>query len=183
MQSVMGKIGMHSTAGQLEQTQSHARMSIEQPKAEIDMQSKKPVLHIDQSEAWAEAGLKSTKQLIQEQAEAGYRAFLEGAERRAIQGTNLMQIEQEGNPIVQQAEMNVYKDLQQIGLTYIPGPFAVKFQYERGEVDIKVTAQRPIIHAEIEQPTSKFTRGHVDVFMEQYPDLHIEVDPLFFERL
>lgn len=183
MRSVMGKIGIQTTAGQLDLTQSHAQLSIEQPKAEMNMQTKKPVLHIDQSEAWAEAGIKSTERQIQDQAEEGYRAFLEGIERRAMQGTSLMQIEHEGNPIVQQAEMNAYKELKQIGLTNIPGPFSVQFQYDRGALEINVHPQKPIVHADIKQPTSTFTRGHVDVYMDQYPELHIEVDPVFFERL
>lgn len=182
-ESATAKIGIQTTNATLDIKQPRAQLSIEQPSADVFMKTKKPILHIDQTEAWADAGSKSTERMIREAAEEGYRAFLQGTERRAMQGTELMRIEVEGNPAIDQAEQHAYKALQTIGLTYIPGPFAVRFDYEPGEVVSDITPKHPIIHAEIRQPELTFTPGDVSISLETYPSLSIDVAPLFFKRV
>ncbi len=183
MQSQMGRIGMESTASRQELSQPRADMTIEQPSAEMTINTKSAVLHIDQSQAWSDAGLKSPKQMMQEHAQQGYQAFLEGAGRRASQGSEMMRIENGGNAIVQQAETNAYKALKQLGISFIPGRFSVQFDYEPGHVDIQSTPKKPIIHAVARPVETSYIPGDLSIYMEQYPSLEIEVDPRFFERI
>lgn len=183
MQSQMGRIGMESTASRQEISQPRADMTIEQPSAKMDIHTKNAVLHIDQSQAWTDAGLKSVKQMIQEHAQQGYQAFLDGTGRRASQGTEMMRIENQGNPIVQQAEANAYKALKQLGITFIPGNFSVRFDYEPGYVDIEVTPEKPRINAMARPVEMSHVPGDLSIYMEQYSSLEIDVDPQFFERI
>lgn len=183
LQSHMGRIGMESTKAHLELAQPRAELSIEQPTAQMNIDTKDGVLHIDQTEAFAEAGLKSVKRVIQEHAQEGYQAFLEGMGRRANQGSELMRIEHGGNAIVQQAEANAYKALKELGLTFIPGPFSVQFEYERGSVDVQVTTESPRIEAHTRPVEVNYIPGNLSIYMEEYPSLEMEVDPQFFDRI
>lgn len=183
LQSNMGRIGIDSSKAFLELAQPRAELSIEQPAAQIDIETKNGVLHIDQTEAFAEAGLKSVKRSIQEHAQDGYQAYLEGIGRRASQGSELMRIEDGGNAIIQQAEANAYNALKELGLTFIPGPFSVQIEYEKGSVDIQVITESPRIEAHTRPVETNYVQGDISIYMAEYPSLEIAVDPQFFERI
>lgn len=183
VQSNMGRIGIESRRAFLELTQPRAELSIEQRAAQINIETNNGVLHIDQTEAFAEAGLKSVKRSIQEHAQDGYQAYLEGIGRRASQGSELMHIEDGSNAIVQQAEANAYESLKELGITFIPGPFSVQIQYEKGSVDIQVTTKSPRIKAHTRPVETNYVQGNISIYMSEYPSLEIAVDPQFFERI
>src|SRR5699024_1345935 len=183
LQSNMGRIGMESTKGYVGLAQPRAELSIEQPAAQMNIETKDGVLHIDQTEAFADAGLKSVKRMIQEHDQEGYQAYLEGIGRRASQGSELMRIEHGGNTIIQQAEANAYQALKELGVTFIPGSLSVQFEYEKGSVDIQVTTKSPRIEAHTRPVEINFVQGNLSIYMEEYPSLDITVDPQFFERI
>lgn len=139
--------------------------------------------YFNQTEAFADAGIKSVNRIIQEHAHEGYQAYLEGVGRRAGQGSELMRIEHDGNAIVQQAEANAYQSLKELGLTFIPGPFSVQIEYEQGSVDIDVTTKSPRIHAQTRPVEINFIQGDTSIYMKEYPSLEITIDPQFFERI
>src|SRR5699024_10951371 len=174
MHSQMGRIAMQSTSSRQQLSQPQADVTIEQPAAQLRIQTKKPSLHIDQTEAFADAGLKSVKRMIAEQAQQGYQAVLQGMGRRAAQGAALMKIEHGGNVIAQQAETNAYQNLKHIGLEYIPSPFSVQIHYESGDVDIQVTTHKPRIDAIARPPQMAHQRGDLSIYMAQHPSLQID---------
>ncbi|HLR72415.1 MAG TPA: DUF6470 family protein [Pseudogracilibacillus sp.] len=179
MDSQMARIGMTQTPAQLEMSQKNADLSIEQPKADISMQTKKGKLTIDQSQAWEEMNLMSTQRLNEKYADEGLRAALEGTGRRAEQGAELINIHHETNVIAEQAVQNQLPKVKTLSLKYIPSPLAVKFHYERGDVQIDVKENKPIIKAQMNRPEIVVNRGSVDIFMEQYNELHIDFDNLY----
>lgn len=179
----MGRIAMQSTNSRQELSQPKADMSMEQPSAQLRIQTTKPTLLIDQTDAFADAGLKSVKRVIAEQAQRGYQAFLQGVGRRAAQGSELMKIENGGQAIIQQAKANAYEGIKNIGVSYIPTPLSVQIAYDPGDVDIQVTPQKPRIHAVARPVEASHVRGDLSVYMAQSPSLHIEVEPKFFERI
>lgn len=183
MHSQMGRIAMQSTSSRQQLSQPQADITIEQPAAQLQIQTKKPSLHIDQTQAFADAGLKSVKRMIAEQAQQGYQAFLQGMGRRAAQGSALMKIENGGNVIAQQAEANAYNHPKQIGLAYIPSPLSVQIHYESGDVDIQVRTQKPRIDAIARPPQMSHIRGDLSIYMAQHPSLQIDVAPTFYERV
>lgn len=183
MQSQMGRIAMQSTNGRQELSQPQADLLMEQPSAQLRIQTKKPSLLIDQTEAFADAGLKSVKRVIAEQAQRGYQAFLQGVGRRAAQGSELMKIENGGQAIIRQAEANAYEGIKNIGVSYIPNPLSVQIAYDPGNVDIQVTIQKPRIHAVTRPVEASYVRSDLSIYMVQSPSLHIGVEPKFFERI
>ncbi|MGM8212553.1 DUF6470 family protein [Virgibacillus sp. W0430] len=175
MESQRAQIVIQQQAGKQTIQQPAARLSIEQPKATLTIKTKPSKLTIDQSQAWEEMNLMSTKQHIKKQADTGMNNALEGAGRRAEQGTQLMRIETKGNPIKDQAYVNGSTQQKRIGMKFIPSPFAVKINYERADVDIFVKVNRPTIQATRNQPELHYERGKVDIAMKQYAKLTINV--------
>lgn len=183
MTSQFAKIGMQQTLSKLYIEQQHADLSIEQPKATITMETTPSQLTIDQMAAWEQMNLKSTRKTIEEFAHEGMRAVAEGMQRRAIQGDELMNIESDGNPIVSQGEENGHRKQKQLGITFIPEPFSVKIDYEPSELHIDVVIHKPIIEIQTNKPSIDFERGRIDVYLEQYEQLNIDVENLFTDQI
>src|SRR5690625_3380477 len=123
--------------------------------------------------------LMSTRRLNEIHAAEGMRAASEGTGRRAEQGAELIKIENNVNVIAEQAVQNQSPKMKTLSLTYIPSPFAVKLHYERGDIQIGVQENKPIIESQINKPEIIAHRGSVNISMEQYAELHIDFDNLY----
>lgn len=161
--------------------QPKADLMIEQPAAEMSIQTTPAKLTIDQTQAWEEMNLMSTARLIEKNAAEGSQAVLAGMERKAQQGSDLMKIENKGNPIVSHAIKNGFREMKSIGLKYIPSPFSVKINAEPAQLRIDTIVNKPNIHATPHQPEINYERGSVEIFMEQYEQLEIDFVNLFSE--
>lgn len=179
MESQRGRISIEQTPAKIEIRQPKARQSIEQPKAEMSIRTTKGKMHIDQSQAWEERMLMSTIRLNEMHAQEGMQAVKEGTARRAEQGAQLIKIEQDVNVIAEQAIENGHPQMKQLSIKYVPSPFAVKLNYEPGELDINFEPRKPIIDVQINKPEITFERGTVNISMAQYPHLEISVVDLY----
>lgn len=179
----MAQIRIEQHLGKQYIRQPAANMSIEQPKADMTLRTKPSKLTIDQSQAWDETNLMSTPKLVKKHAQNGMEIAKEGTARRAEQGTQLMMIEKDGNPIKEQAIVNGHQQMKRIGMKFIPSPFSVKFHYEPSDVDIDVKVNKPIIQTNINKPEIEYERGKVNISMERYHHLEIEVENLYSETI
>lgn len=179
LESQFASIAMRQFPGNQEIRQPKAVMSIHQPRANLSIETTKPKLTIDQTKAWEDMNLMSTGRRIEVTAQEGSHAVLEGMERKAQQGRQLMEIENGGNPIVQQAIINGHDQMKSIGFKYIPSQFSVQFHYEPGEVHIAAQANRPLIDVQIFKPEHHYERGDVEIFMETYQQLNIDYVNLY----
>lgn len=179
MESKMARIGLEQTNSYLEIEQPKADLSIEQPKAELSIQTTKGKLTIDQTQAWEETNLMSPFRLTEKLVDEAKRAAQQGTARRAEQGAQLIDIHKDVNMLREQAIENGSKPLAQLGIKYIPSPFAVKIHYEPGELQIDITARKPEIDVQVRKPEITFHRGGVNIYMEQYNELKIDYVNLF----
>src|SRR5699024_4247609 len=179
MESVAGRINIEQNPAKLGIKQAKASLTIEQPKAEMNIQNNKGKMHIDQSQAWEDRLLMSTLRLNEMHAQEARQAIQEGTARRAEQGAQLLNIEEGGNIIAEQAIENGHKHMKQLSIKYVPSVFSVKFNYETAKVDMNARVRQPIIDAEINKPEITFERGPVNVSMAQYPELTISVIDLY----
>lgn len=180
-QPALINITQHKSTQEIEQP--HADLSIEQPKADFNIRTVKGKLTIDQTKAWEEMNLMNILRRTEINAQEGYQGLMEGIERRARQGTELMKIENKGNPIVNQAIENGHDQMKTISLKYIPSPFSVTFSYEPSRVEIDSKMNRPIIHSIANKPIHNYEPGKVEITMKQYEDLQIDVVNLFSEEI
>lgn len=183
LESQFAQIGMKQAAGNQQIRQLKADLTIEQPKATMFIQTTKSKLTIDQTQAWEDMNLMSTARLVEVSAQEGKSALMEGMQRRAQQGSELMEIENGGNPIKQQAIVNGHDQMKSISFKYIPSQFSVKFHYQPSEVYIDAQANQPMIDVQINRPEHHYERGNVEVFMEKYQQLDINYTNLFSESI
>jgi hypothetical protein len=175
MQSTFGKIGINTQNAQLTIEQPPAELSIEQPKAEMDVEKTPSRLTIDQSRARADVDLKSARERIADAAQQGHQAALEGIARRAQEGEQLMQIENSGNPIAQQANQHKIISEHEFGLGWIPSWGSVQINYDPGRLAINWRVNKPVIDSHTHQPIMNYYPGKVDFSMKQYPSLNIDI--------
>ncbi|WP_144462165.1 DUF6470 family protein [Siminovitchia fortis] len=181
---LMPQIRIESTIGQIGMRTIPARQSIEQPRAVLEIQQPPAVMQIertpgkltiDQTKAWEDMNLKSTPRLVEEFAQDGRSQLLEGIARRAEEGDELMRIELGGgNPIPHIAKRNFEKPQASLNITFIPSPFSVKVNYEPDVLHIQWKQNKPIIHAEPQEPVIENEPGKVDIYMEREPSLKID---------
>lgn len=179
MESTMARIRIEQVPGKIDMKQHHAKQTIEQPKANLTMRTTKGKMHIDQSQAWEDRNLMSTRRLNELHAQRGLQLLQEGVERRAEQGAQLIKIEENRNIFADQAIENGAKPLKTPTITYIPSPFSVKMNYERGDLQIDVETREPIIEVETYRPDIDFHRGIVQIEVEQHADLQIDYINLY----
>lgn len=183
MEAQWGQIGIETTRGYQEIRQPKADLSVEQPSADMSIRSPKGRLTIDQTKAFEEANLMSTRRNIEIHSKRSLQKVAEGAARRAQQGDQLMKIENHSDPIVEQAKINGFTQKKDISLKYIPSPLSVKTNYEPGELQIDVQPNKPIIQATRRYPEHTYVRGDLNIYMKQYNYLEIDVVNLFSETV
>ncbi|MEN2768735.1 DUF6470 family protein [Ornithinibacillus xuwenensis] len=174
IQSQMAKINISTQSGKQEIRQPKADLSIQQPRAEITMKTTPSKLSIDQTQAWEDMNIRSIERFNEKVAQEAKQAALEGMGRRASQGTELMKIENKGNPLISQAFTNAHDPMRALGIKFIPSVFAVKINYQPSDVQIDVKANKPIIDATVNKPEVNYIPGSVDISMAQYQDLEID---------
>jgi Family of unknown function (DUF6470) len=182
MQSQLARINMVSQPARQEIRQPKADLTMEQPRADISMRTTPSKLTIDQTQAWEEMNLLSIERLNEKYAQDGKQAVLEGIGRRASQGTELMKIENKGNPLISQSYQNAYEPMKDLSIKFVPSPFAVKIHYQPSEVEIDVRPNKPIIEARANKPEITYVPGSLDISMANYQSLEIDFINLFSDE-
>ncbi|MCL6577620.1 DUF6470 family protein [Kyrpidia sp.] len=162
------------------------RLVITSPPAELNMHQEMPRaliewipgrLEIDQSEAFAQAGLMPVGEWMRQQVDEARQAVLEAIGEIAQWGDRFSHIEQGGNPIVDWARR--YEDRRvETNFALVPQPLSVHFQYTPGRVIIQVQPGRVVVDPVIHRPEITFSPGEVQVYMQRYPSLRIIPPPL-----
>lgn len=161
MESQFAKIQIHQKDAKLEIKQEQPQIMIQQPKPEVTIHTTPSKLSIDQSKAWADMDLLSIFERNNRFAAEALQAVQAGIARIAREGKELMEIENGGNPIVAQAKRTASPPPKELGIKFIPSPFAVKTDYQPAEVHIDVTTHKPRIDAEIHAPQFTYHPGEV----------------------
>jgi len=179
MTSQMATIRMKQIQGKQHIEQPQAILHMKQLKAELKVHTTPSKLSIDQSKAWEDMNLMSIAKRITVFGQSGLQAAQEGAGRRAKEGRELMEIENEASPIIEQAARNAHPRQKPLGIDFIPSPFSVQTTYRPSEVNIDVIRHEPSIRADVNKPIHHYERGDVIIDMDKYADLQIDVVNLY----
>jgi len=179
MQSQMAQIEISQTAAKQTMKQPAAEMSIQQPEASLSIQTTPSRLQIDQTQAWEDMNIMHIMRRNEKFAEEGLQAVQEGMAKKAEQGRELMMIENEGTPIIDQAITNSKDPEKQLGITFIPSPFSVKIHFEPSDVEIDAQVNKPVIEVERNYPQIHYEPGSVDIRMKQFQELNIDFINLY----
>jgi hypothetical protein len=175
METTFGQLGLNIQKPVQEIEQPQAEVSIVQPKAELTIERTPGKLTIDQTQAWEDMDLKHIFRRIEEYAQNGYQDWLKGLGRRAQQGNDLMRIENGGNPIKSQANVNSERPAYHFNVGFVPSHFSVKTNYQPGSLNVDWKTNKPEVEVKINKPRHDYTPGVIRGEMKQWPSLKIEV--------
>lgn len=166
-------------APQVNISQPKAELSIKRGESEVKIDSKMGQLTIDQSKAFAEAGLKPLSQINAEYVQKGRQAVLSSIAKKAQQGAMLMQGAgkgQRGAAIQQIAKQNdMVQPQKQIGIKFVPSAGSVTTDYIKGHFNIDIETTKPQIDAKINKPKIDLTYGDVTGTMTQRPSVEVHI--------
>lgn len=165
-------IGVHTNNAKIEYTTPQGHWEMQTTKAQMEISPGMPQVRIDQSIPFAEAGRKTLSMLVQDYADLGKQAVLEGTARRAQEG-DVMARPPYGNGV------------QRIIMSKLPtrADFNIKFiPMSKPEIDFvnlfkEISWQPGGSERTYIKGTGEFnySPGGVDIYMEQYPSIDIQI--------
>ncbi|MFC3886530.1 DUF6470 family protein [Bacillus songklensis] len=170
------KLNIEKPVQEIQQPQ--AELSIEQPAAELNIERTPSKLTIDQTKAREDMDLKHISRRIEEAAQQGYQDWLDGLERRAQDGDELMRIENGGDAIAEQAKRNSEPPIYDFNIGWIPSANSVQISYDPGKVDIQWKQNKPIINARVNKPILNYEPGKTNVELARYASLKVDFENL-----
>ncbi|MEK3764716.1 DUF6470 family protein [Solibacillus sp. FSL K6-4121] len=174
IQTTRGQIGLTTQRPVQQMEQPKAYLDIQQPKAEMSIQTRKSTLLIDSIEMRESLDLKSSRSRTAEVAQYSKQTAMDGLTRRAQEGSELMKIENGGNPLAEQAKRTGRQPYSNLGIKFIPQADSVKINFTPGSADIQVEPQKVINNTKTNKPIHNYTPGKVNVEIQQYPSLKID---------
>ncbi|SDC38283.1 hypothetical protein SAMN05421734_10797 [Pelagirhabdus alkalitolerans] len=175
--SQQARIGLNIDNAVTELNQGPAELSIQQPEADVSIQTRPSRLTIDQSRAFADLNQYPASEAIEREAAKGMQEAEEGSKRRRLEGDQMMRIENQTDVIPQIAKQNEVRPYRPFNIGFIPSHFSVDIDYEPAEVDVHIQKNEPIIHAQPTPTTTDYYPGGVDVYLSQEPYLDISFEP------
>lgn len=177
MKSQMALIGINTTQPQLKQNTQLPKLNLQIDKPEIEIKTIQPKVYIDQTEAFADVGIKKPERLTRDNVAYSKQKMQESIARIASQGDQLTEIQNisDDTVIANQAYENAFGQFEHDwGYTHIPksGP---EFTPVRGEVNISL--KRGEVAGQLRKGTANFEliRGKVDIYLRQKNNLEINV--------
>ena len=176
MRSTMALIGIQTEKATFNQNTTLPKLNMQIVKPKLEMESTQPKVYIDQSEAFADVGLKKPERFMRDNVQEAQRLMLQGIARVANQGNQLADIQNvsDDTVIANQAYENAFGQFEyDWGYTHIPksGP---EFTPVKGEVNFNL--KRGYVSGQLEKGTVDydFRRGKVDIYLRQRNSLEIE---------
>nr|WP_285851933.1 DUF6470 family protein [Sporosarcina luteola] len=167
-------IGLSTQRSIQEIEQPSATLDLQQPQAKMSIQTAKSQLSIDTTEARADMDLMSSSRRTAEVAHYAQSTLLNGLERRAQEGRELMMIENGGNPLSEIAKRAYKQPYSGLSVNFIPSHGSVNVSFEPGQVDIQVEPQQVINNSKANKPIHTYTPGKVTTEMLQNPSIQID---------
>lgn len=173
------QLGIDRTPSSLNMDTRNASLELHQKHAKVNVTTEKPKVIIDQYQCFAEAGLKSSADLIREAAQRGYRQVMKFIGQTARDGYTLAAIENGGNPIAAIAARDASPQ-KEFGLAFIPKSRpkievtgSIDIQWDRNGEGVKNGVEGNYIpgYAKLD-----FEPARVDIYVKQYPSVDIEYE-------
>jgi Family of unknown function (DUF6470) len=178
------QIRMSSTFVRLGIQSENVSIGIQQPNAQLEFHSEQPTLTmertpgrltIDQTEAWADMGLKSARRSIGEAAQNGYQQWMQYLAASSQNGDELMMVEHGGGAIPSQAKRMSETPMADFNIGFIPSPFSVKIHYQPGDIRMNAQTHKPTTNILPQKPIINHQLGSVSYYIKQPNTLDISI--------
>lgn len=169
------QIGIQQHKPNIEVKQQLADLEIRQSQPEMDIKKSKGKLIIDQSEAFADADLKSPLRRTKEQADKAKQVVLQDIAKEISEGNRLMKIEShDNNTIPKIAKEQSEPPPKYANIKFIPEtPEKVKIDYIPSEIDITFRFNKTIVKAQPKSPSITYHPWDINIYLKQKPSIHL----------
>ena len=160
-------IGWHTKDAVLKQSgQGEPALNIDITDPQLRVDSKPPKLSIDQSECFAEAGLKDIKRMMSDHVSKAKQQLMEGIQIIVQQGNEMADVHN-GNPIPTQAKYNAYdRYVKEFNYGTVPKS-RPKISVASGDVQVKVSPGKVENKSKPKPLRSSYERWKVDFYIRQ----------------
>ncbi|MGJ9385221.1 DUF6470 family protein [Salipaludibacillus sp. CF4.18] len=169
--------GMQQQRPPLSIKQRPADMQIEQELGStLSISTTASKLYIDQTEAFADANLKSIFRRNEEFVAKAQQTASQYVAKTAQQGEMLKKIENGTNAIPQIAQQNGTREPKQYNLAMVPEHMGkVKIDFQPAEVSIQSNWQKPKIHVQKNEPEITVPRWETNIYVQQKNSIQFDV--------
>jgi hypothetical protein len=174
LQSTFAKLDLNIEKPVQDIQQPQAEMNIKQPHAEMDIEHTLSKLEMDSFEARADIDLKSVKRRIEDAAQEGYQAWLDGMARMSQQGDEMMKVQNNKNAIADIARENGSDPIYDFNIAFLPRPGSFKISYDPGNLKINWTTRKPEIEVAPQKSITNYTPGKVSGYIDTWNSLKID---------
>lgn len=173
------ELGIQRTPSRMNLETENARLALRQKHTRINISTERPQVLIDQSQCFAEAGLKSNYDFAREAALRGFRQSMDFIGQTASDGYALAEIEKGGNTIASIAVRRAYPQ-RQFGLDFIPKSRpkidvtgSVDTQWDRGGEGVNGGVEGSYSPGYVRLD---FEPTKINIFVKQYPRIDIRYE-------
>lgn len=176
LHNTFAKLGIEQRNATIHIRQPQADMSYNQPQPEVKMHKTKGKLTIDQTEAFADAGLKHPFRMTKEQFSRSKQKVLQSIGAKASEGDQLMKIEHQGLSVIPQIAKNKSEPpMKEFNIGFVPESTSkVKIHYQPSEIKIDVNLENFKLHVKPNKPIIKFNQGDLQIYLKQKANLRIQ---------
>ncbi|MFC4736956.1 DUF6470 family protein [Bacillus daqingensis] len=168
------KTGMTHHRPPMQITQRPAELSIQQNPGSVQMSKTDGKLTIDQTEAFADAGLKGILRRNNEMAAKANQQVLAYIAKVARDGEQLKRIEEPGNKIAMLAKERGRIFEHELAYRQVPsGTEKVRISYEPSQLSVTVTPADVAVNVTPHRPQIDAPRWSVDTYVTQKPDVRV----------
>ncbi len=175
MQTTPIKMSYQTTNARQNIKTTRSQLSMRTENAKITMQSKNAKLLIDQTECFAQLGIKPTGQFSAESANYGKLMLQQGLARIVDQGNRMADIHIKTSPLPDQAVYNAFEQFEKAFNMQTATGVRPKITYVAGSLNINYQPGRVINNSTYQKPQIDYIPGKVDINVAQYNRLDISV--------
>ncbi len=171
------QLGWQTQNAKLAMSNNHIQaLDLEIQKPTLEMQSKAPRILIDQTQPFAEAGLKNIQAFMEESVSHAKQVLLEGIGRIVDDGNAWIDIHNDYDPIPDQAVYNAYEMFDK-SFNYGAIPTSrPRIDVDEGSVTYHFTPGRVTNRGPMQKVDMQYTPGKVDYFMKQYASIQFRFE-------
>ncbi len=169
IQSQNAEVGLSQTRPNMNIRQHPAVMQIDQELAgTLSISKTASKLYIDQTEAFADANLKSPLRMSSEWSGKGEQAVMNYITKTARDGEQLKKIETGAKVLPQLAKQNGERQPKEVNVGFVPeNAFKVTFDFEPLQITVESEWPDPNIEFHVKPPDIQIPKWETDVYLQQ----------------
>ncbi len=169
-----GRLGIEETPYQFEISHRMDRANVAQEHSRVQMEARNIDINIDMTEMRQDMGLYNFRDRMQMRVQESFEVALEAIGRYGEIGDRLMDFQ--NHDIADIAFEEMFDDEVRVEVEYLSPP---EFSVEPPELEVSAdpaeTEVDTELMGELNRPEYRFDRGRIEIYMEQRPEIEIDV--------